>query len=883
MKRIIITSSLLLLLSCLASAAGSLSVTALRCEHLINPLGIDVDAPRLSWTLTDNASVGGQRQAAWHVLVASSPEKLAEGKADVWDSGIVQSQESHLVPYAGKMLSSGSDYYWKVRVYDNRKNVSEWSAVARFSTGLRSRSEWKGEWIKHPTASSEKHIWFRRHLNVSGSPSTTFAYVASLGYHELYVNGKKVDERVLAPNISRLDRRATYVTYDIAPMLNAGDNVIAVWYAAGWTRNKAFAPLVGQGLLVQINGNAAGAPFSLSSDNTWKTAESCSGNTGTYTFGDKGGMGGEYVDGRSPGIARWCSPGFDDSEWTFAQVTKPQAGNVDTLLLSAQMADPSRIVETLPAVRITDSIPGEWRVDMGKSFTGFVEASFDGLHAGDTVTIQVSNRWSTNIEFEQRQYYIARGEKGETFINRFNYVAGRYITITGLSRAPHLADIRAHAVSSAGRRTGYFSSSNRLFNQIYEADRRTYEMCHTEGVIVDCPNRERLGYGMEGAYMTTWGLGLPCFASAPYYVRNIRDWSDVQREDGRMNYVAPHINDMWGNSMAGAAPLNIAYELYYSSGDIRPLETALETGRRWIDFLIRHTDGDGLLKDYDTRNGFFLGEWLFPKHVQEFNEEANAVFFNNCAFVMTLDLYIRLSDIVGKSAALQPYRDRLASLRKAIHAKYYNREVNSYLSGDQVRSAFALFAGIVPDELKEAVLKRLTDDMTGEHPYFNIGSFTRYQYYHVLFAHPHFTDIIHDILSKRTWPGYGYFISKGEATWPETWEIDEDKSSAKIHTGNTGISAWFIKSLAGIEPSYESPSTAGYRSVIIRPHLPAKLDNVRAGVETPYGLVESAWRKDGKQVSFDISIPVNTSAVIILPNGKTYRVGSGKHSYTLYI
>jgi alpha-L-rhamnosidase len=880
MKKIHLLPALLLIMGSISAAAAPVAA-GLRCEHNINPLGIDVETPRFSWRMDDPEHTHGQRQTAYRILVASSTSMLAVGKADVWDSGVVQSSESHLVPYAGKKLQSGGDYYWTVQVYDMKRVPSEWSAAARFSVGLLSRLDWKGQWIKHPSAAEERHIWFRKHLNIDGKPSATaFAYVASLGYHELYVNGKKADERVLAPVISRIDRRTVYVTYDIAPLLQEGDNVVAVWYAAGWTRNDYFNKLIGQGLLVQLNGRTAdGKDFTLCSDATWKTEESCSRNTGEYKFWD---MGGELLDGRryiTDKSRDWSTTAFDDSAWHNAQTTKPQQGGKDSLIISAQMCDASRILESLSAVSISDSVPGEWKVDLGKSFTGFVEASFDDLHAGDTVIIQVSNRRTTSEEFKQKLYYIARGEKGETFVNRFNFVSGRYVTLSGLRRPPRLSEVKGHAVSSAGKRTGYFSSSNRLFNQIYEADRRTYEMCHTEGVVVDCPNRERLGYGMEGAYMTTWGLGLPCFASAAYYVKNVRDWSDVQREDGRMNYVAPQVSDMWGNSMAGAASMNIAYELYHAYGDIQPLEMAREAGSKWLDFLFENLDDDGLVKDYDGRHGFFLGEWLLPKHIQEFNEDPKAVFFNNCAFAMALDLYINICNILGRENETAPYRERLQKLRDAIHRRYYNQETNAYLDGDQVRTAFALFAGIVPDKMQEIALQRLENDMTGDHPYFNIGSFVRYPYYHVLFAHRRFTNIIHDIMAKRTWPGYGYFISQGETTWPETWEINEDTNSSIIHTGNTGISAWFIKSLAGIEPS--KTGGAGYRSITIRPNLPDRLDRVKAGIETPYGMVESAWQREQKGITFQVSIPANTSATIILPNGKSYSVGAGKYSYTI--
>ncbi|MDR0511057.1 MAG: glycoside hydrolase family 78 protein [Rikenellaceae bacterium] len=873
-------------LSVAQAAEGMLRVYDLRTEHMSDPLGIDAERPRFSWKIADGAHVSGERQTAYRILVATTADKLASGRADVWDSGVVPSDQSHLVEYGGRALRSGDDCYWKVQVCDRDGKRSEWSPAARFSTGLFSRSEWRGEWIKHPSAPPDRHIWFRRELKLNARPATTFAYVATNGYHELYVNGRKADDRLLAPAVACIDKRVFYVTYDITPLLQKGDNVVAVWWGAGWTRNNYFAPRTEGALLVQVDGRTdRGTRFGLCTDGTWRCEESSSRYVGRFQFMD---MGGEMVDGRRVDD-RWNAVGFDDSRWARAAAANPTKGG-EWPTLTAQTTDRSRIVETIEPKEITAEAGG-WRVDMGKSFTGFLEARFDGLQAGDTAVIRISGRADVLEDHRQRHCYIARGQDGETFVNRFNFFAGRYIHFKGLRQKPALSDIRGLAVSSAGERTGYFDCSDTLFNRIYRTDRWTYEMCHTEGVVTDCPNRERLGYGAEGAYLTAWGLGLPCFASAAYYLKNLRDWGDVQADDGRMNYVAPQISDMWGNALGGSAPLNIALELYNACGDRKALETAVETGRRWLDYLLRHLDGEGLLTPYDTEHGHFLGDWLRPGHEREHGGE-NALFFNNCALAMALDHHIRILEALGQGDRAAPYRQSLQRLRENLHRKYYNPDVHSYLDGDQVRTVFALYAGVVPEGLQPAALKHLERDMTDSdcHPYFNIGSFSRYPCFKVMLAHRQFDEIVCGILSRTTWPGYGYFLLYGETTWPETWEIDHDRNSSGIHTGYTGVSAWFIKGLAGVEP--EEP---GYRRVGIRPRVVGRLRYAKAGVETPYGLVESGWERTEGGVRFDITVPVGAVARIYLPenlsgiteggvplsqaDGLSIEVGAGKYRF----
>jgi alpha-L-rhamnosidase len=850
------SKTIILLVALLAAtvagcADGSREIFGLSCELMNDPLGIDTRNPRFAWKIDGRKLAPGFRQTGYRILVATSPAKLEVGKTDVWDSGEVASDMSHSVVFGGT-LESSSFYYWRVVVRGAFAGGKAESGVARFSTGLFDRSDWRGQWIGAFRLPPEKHVCFRKSFTLDQPAERASAHIASTGYHELYVNGRKADARALAPAIARIDMRLLYVTYDIAPLLRAGVNAVALRCAPGWTRNSFFSPVVGQALLVQVNGTTkAGAPFALHSDESWKCAESHSRNSGNYDFMD---MGGEFIDGRAR-ATDWNAASFDDAAWAAASLMTPISGGGEQEL-SAQMTDPTVEAEIIRAASVADTA-GMWRADMGKSFTGFLQASFRGLSEGDTVVIGISNREHFSVEHKQTHYYVARGEDGEMFENRFNYFAGRYVFFSGLKRKPELDDITGRAITSAAPRTGSFRCSSELFNRIYELDRRTYEMCHTEGVVVDCPNRERLGYGTEGAYQTLCGVGLPCFASGAYYMKNVRDWLDVQRKDGSMNYVAPQISDMWGCTMSGTAPMNIAWEHYMAYGDERILETVLPAAKRWVEYLNSHVR-DGMLTPF-AAGGKFLGEWVAPGPAFEKNDGDKELFFNNCAYVMTLDLYLRIVRALKASDAdTARYLDMLRTARTKIHARFYNPSVGSYLSGDQVRSSFALFAGIVPDELRETVVGHLESDMTGAHPYIDIGSFTRYQYHRVLLDNPRLHDIFSEILAKTSYPGYGYFIAKGETTLPEVWEIDHPHS-AKIHTSYAGISGWLIKGLAGIEPL-----RAGYSTISIKPNVVRNLDHARASVETPFGAVESGWRKQGNSVIHEITVPPGTEAVIVL-------------------
>jgi len=140
-QHILVTILFFTSLSCL----GAVSPTHLRCEYHVNPLGIDVLQPRLSWQLESDER--DQQQKAYRILVASSPEKLEKNEGDLWDSGDVRSDESIQIVYEGKSLTSRQQCWWKVVVMDQDGKASDWSEPAMWSMGLLEPTDWKAQWI----------------------------------------------------------------------------------------------------------------------------------------------------------------------------------------------------------------------------------------------------------------------------------------------------------------------------------------------------------------------------------------------------------------------------------------------------------------------------------------------------------------------------------------------------------------------------------------------------------------------------------------------------------------------------------------------------------------------------------------------------------------
>ena len=229
---------LFLLLTCLSLTAlraappAAVQLQRLRCELLTNPEGIDAPAPRLSWELSSPAR--GLTQTAYQVLVASSPDKLAADQGDLWDSGQVSSGQSEQVPYAGAPLPSRAHCYWKVRTWTSQ-GPSAWSAPATWSVGLLHYLDWKGRWIgidhAAPWDDETTHArlsarYFRKEFKAAKAVKQATAYIIGLGLYELYLNGQRVGEQVLAPGPTDYTQGVLYNTYDVTALLRPGANAV---------------------------------------------------------------------------------------------------------------------------------------------------------------------------------------------------------------------------------------------------------------------------------------------------------------------------------------------------------------------------------------------------------------------------------------------------------------------------------------------------------------------------------------------------------------------------------------------------------------------------------------------------------------------------------
>ena len=276
------------------TASAQLQVVNLKCEFAVDPLGVDVAQPRLFWQVAGDARA--QRQTARQVLVASSADALAADRGDLWDSGKIASDETAFVRYGGAKLASLQTVFWKIRAWDGDDRSSAWSAPAQWTMGLLTAAEWKGVWIAAPAATEA--LLLRRDFTVKPGLRRALACVAGLGEYELFFNGAKVSEDLLAPGWTNFEKTTLYDTRDVTALLKAGANAAGIALGNGMYNvvrrdrfakfTNSFGPL--RAVLHLRLEYADGSVEFFATDGKWRTSE------GPLTFSSI--YGGEDFDAR---------------------------------------------------------------------------------------------------------------------------------------------------------------------------------------------------------------------------------------------------------------------------------------------------------------------------------------------------------------------------------------------------------------------------------------------------------------------------------------------------------------------------------------------------------------------------------------------------------
>jgi alpha-L-rhamnosidase len=852
--RIKLLSVLIFLFAISGCGKHDFVVSDLVCEGLVNPLGIDKTSPRFSWKTISTKN--GTEQTAFQILVASSPDLLKEGQADLWDSGKVESANSVFVPYQGKSLQPGFPVVWKVRVWDETGAVSAWSQSASLGIGLLSETDWQASYIGFPTEAGYRECpQVFQSFNLEDTGGKLLLHVNSLGYHEVYLNGKKAGNGILTPAVSQFDKRSLINTYDVTSLVKEGQNDLMLWLGSGWY-TEGLPGVVSNGPLVKaqlekVENNQR--TIMVATDASWlgrKSSYTRHGNWRSNRFG------GEIIDG---------SLAKSDLTVENNQVRNGQPVTIVDVpphQVSPQMVECNVITDTIKPVAVVQMAQDTFLVDMGKNLTGWVEMHFSNLLKSQEITIEYCDHLQENGIFNSRNQfdrYIASGEGPEVFINKFNYHGFRYLRITNLKEIPHIDSIRAYLIHTNYERVSGFECSDPDLNQIHDMLNYTLRCLSIGGDLVDCPQIERLGYGGDGNASTVTAQTM--FNLGPLYNNWLQAWSDCVRDDGGMPHTAPNPYAAGGGPYWCGFIITASWQSFLNYGDTLVLGKNYPVMQKWLGYVGQYSV-DGLLKrwpDTDYR-GWYLGDWATPTGIDQ-TAEASVDVVNNSFLAVCLDNMQKIAQVLGKPDDEKMYAAQKEQLQRKIHETYFYESSNTYGTGTQIDLAFPMIAGAVPEDKLEDVKKSL----------FHETEITRNGHFACgLVGLPVITEwavknqapgLMYSMLKKRDYPGYLYMIDNGATTTWEHWNGDR----SHIHNCYNGTGSWFYQAVGGILPDENVPA---WQKVRIQPQIPEGVTWAKTFKETPFGKLSVNWTLRSNILEMELQIPVGIGAEVVLPQGE---------------
>lgn len=906
MKRIAFKICLLAFLVTPILARSTIAVDIALCNNRVNPVGIDPSWVFFSWQMQSDQS--DVMQSAYQLAISSSVEKLRADDFDIYSTEMVTSNQSIQVPYQGPQLQTAKTYYWKVRVKSNTGDLSKWSTIQTFTTGLADLRDWgHAKWIGYEELPDSMRVipfvhyktsekdpklvknavspLLRKTFQPSKKIKQALLFISGLGHYEATINGAAVDNAFLTPGWSHYDKTVLYNSYDITDKLHSGENVIGVVLGSGFFHVSQERYTKGTGTYGKPKMKAVlkityedDEVYQVVSDERWKTAPSPTTFNNIY--------GGEDYDARLEQQG-WNTAGFDDSNWGYAiEVDAPHG------TLRAEEDYPVRLMETFQAQHVAEVKENTYIYDFGQNVSGIPRIVVKG-DAGQAIRITPVEELDEHGHIKPMKdatphfyTYTLKGGDQEEWSPRFTYFAVRYMQVELLpgdgnmsSPLPDVKDIQLLHNRNSTPTTGYFNTSNALFNRIYALIDWAVKS-NLQSYITDNPQREKLSWQGEQNFMR---LAINYnYDIYKLYRIQVQHLMDAQHENGLLPDIAPEYVQFegpfvdtpeWGST--GILDLWFLYKYY---GDILSMRRAYPMMTRYAKHLENRAENHVL--------EYGLGDWLDIGNVTPMGLTATAYYFH------AIDKLSKMAQILGKNDDAKYYEGLSEKIRLAFNRKFFNEKTNTYGSGSQTSMAMPLALDMVDDVHRAEVLHNLIETIAKEDDFQITAGDVGHRFLVEVLYKNGYDEVLYQMTNRDDKRGYAFQLKKGNTALAETW--DGGASQNQLAMGH--ILEWFHEGLVGIRQEHHA---VAFNHIRIQPQPVGDITWAKGGFHSPYGWVRSAWSLHSDRFQTEVQIPVNTKATVSLPatgdveifvNGKrmvdysmeddraVFDIGSGQYS-----
>ena len=832
----------------------------LKCEYTLNPLGMDILHPRLSWQLDDQRQ--GAKQTAYQVQVG-----LQANGSDLWDSGKVESDQCTQLPYGGLPLASGQRAWWRVRVWDHQGQSTPWSRPAFWEMGLLQPTDWQGQWITLP---QKQHVvggpalYLRKSFRLDKPVASARLYITARGVYVPYVNGVRIGTDLLTPGWTDYHIRIRYQTYDLTSALRQGDNTLGAilgdgWYAGHMTwqnRTKIYGDH--PELLAQLHIQFAdGQQLLIATDGSWKA--SAAGPLTSQSFLD-----GDTQDTRK--AWDFSAPAYKDSPWA-----KVKTRALDAVKLIAQAGPTIQQINELPTQECWRLANGDWVFDLGQNMVGVVRLKIQGkrgqkivLRHGEMLKGREDRSvYTANLRSAlNTDTYILHGQGKQVLQPVFALHGFRYVQLSGLPGKATKEMVTGVVCHSATAPTGEFSCSHAKLNQLQHNILWGQKGNFIE-VPTDCPQRdERLGWmGDAQVFAPTATFNMDV---AGFFNRWMIDVGDAQLPDGAYTDVVPDVlskrkTNSWGSGAPawGDAGVICPWTIYQRYGDLRILEESYASMCRYIDFQDRRCP-EGIHPD------FGYGDWL------AIASDTNKQLIGTAYTAYSISLMRKIAHLLNKPEDER----RFAALFEKFKAAF-NREfvtpAGRLISQSQTAAILALRFGLVEEPLRNRIATWLGDDIT------NRGVVTT-GFVGCNLILPTLSQIGRDdlawmLLTNEKFPSWLFSVNQGATTIWERWDgwtpekgFQDVGMNSFNHYAYGSCGQWMYARIGAIECD---DAAVGFKHIRINPVLARGLHSAKASLLTMYGQVRVEWTLRGEKFVMNLKVPANSTATVMLPGKYT--------------
>lgn len=851
-----------------------MNAVGLRTEHRKNPVGIGEKKPFLSWTCEN-----GIRQTAYEI-------SASRDGAEIWNSGRVETNRMN-ARYEGG-AGSRDRICWRVRLWDENGLPGDWSGEAVFELGLLERDCWKAKWIDPETDDScliGEPAWgeqatvpyhaaacLRRSFRAKEG-GTARLYITCHGLYVARLNGRRVGDFVLAPGCANYKKSLPYQTYDVTELLREGENELLVVLGDGWYRSCSGVDgdrfLYGErlGLFCQLE--QEGEVICVS-DEGWEAS-----SKGPVRENDM--QQGETCDGRR-----------EITDWHGVRVEAFDPG-----VLAESVSTPVREQESFPGTLLRTP-DGSTVLDFGQNLAGYVEFTLEA-HAGQTIRLRHGETLDERGNFTMANFQPGSRHKEGGIRQEINYTCregiNRYkpsFTVMGFRYVKVETEIglegavfTAHAVYSDMEELCTFQCSDERVNRLVRNSVWSQKSNFCD-VPTDCPTRERAGWtGDAGVFVDTGLYLMDCY---PVFRKWLGECRTIQMSDGKLYNIAPpnskgsFFTNMLSASVGwGDASVIVPWAMYRRFGDIRILEENYEMMKGWYGFLERRARKSGLKsllrrnpwRRYTVEKGMDYGEWCEPgvSPAEAMRNPKKSV--GTAYLAYTGKLLGEIARTLGHAEDAAHFKE---VSKKAGQAYLYSFTDNGRITSDrQCEYVRALAFGLLDGEQGREAAKTL-NRMVQENGYHLNTGFLSTPFLCQALAEHGYTETAYRLLLQDTCPGWLYAVEKGATTVWETWDgIREDGTvhDSLNHYSYGAVSGWLIRGVCGVRLE------GGELTIAPTPH--PLLQYARASYDSPAGRIESGWRFEGEELTFEFRIPANATARVMLPGGAVKVLGPGSH------